>query len=61
MTFLLSERAAWITGGNIVVDGGQRYPSARRPPGGRRDQEQRLVSRCIGLLQDSAGGGNRIA
>jgi NAD(P)-dependent dehydrogenase (short-subunit alcohol dehydrogenase family) len=22
-------RASWITGANIVVDGGQRYPSAR--------------------------------
>ena len=23
-------RASWITGANIVVDGGQGYPSARR-------------------------------
>jgi 3-oxoacyl-[acyl-carrier protein] reductase len=30
VVYLLSRRASWITGANIVVDGGQGYPSARR-------------------------------
>jgi 3-oxoacyl-[acyl-carrier protein] reductase len=30
VSFLLSARASWISGANIVVDGGQIYPSARR-------------------------------
>ncbi len=30
VTFLLSERASWVSGANVVVDGAQIYPSARR-------------------------------
>jgi 3-oxoacyl-[acyl-carrier protein] reductase len=30
VTFLLSDRASWVTGTNVAVDGAQIYPSARR-------------------------------